>query len=33
VDVKVRVSALSGDADKWIYVDDELVLKDEKPLW
>jgi len=33
VDVKVRVSALSGDADKWIYVDDELVLKDERPLW
>ena len=33
IDVEVRVSALSGDVDKWVYVDGELVLKDEKPLW
>ena len=33
VDVEVRVSTLSGNVDKWVYVDGELALKDEKPLW
>ncbi len=33
VEVEVRVSQLTGDVDKWVYVDGGLVLKDEKPLW